>query len=59
MSPLDEAFGRRVGGFNNRHALGDMRQSAEVQQTQLKRGQVRRRIEDILEDRELNKQLEI
>jgi hypothetical protein len=36
-----------------------MRQSAEVQQAQLKRGQVRRRIEDILEDRELNKQLEL
>lgn len=59
MSPLDEAFGRRVGGFNNSHVLGDMRQSAEVQQAQLKRGQVRRRIENILEDRELNKQLEL
>ncbi|WP_447077637.1 hypothetical protein [Shewanella algae] len=55
MSPLDEAFGRRVGGFNNSHVLGDMRQSVEVQQAQLKRGQVRRRIEE----RELNKQLEI
>ncbi len=34
MSQLDEAFGRRLGGFNNSHVLGDMRQSAEVQRAQ-------------------------